>query len=274
MARISWHSAGDNVYETGVDRGVLYVGGLPGVPWNGLVSVEHGSSGAAVTPHYFNGVRFYNELANEEFYATITAFTYPDEFALCDGSSYDSYGIGFTEQDRQPFGLVYRTGVGDDLRGIASAYKLHVVYNATAIPSAGSAYESMGSDINLTNFAWNISTIPESFETFKPTAHLVLDSRKISPSAMEALEDGFYGTSSEDGRLLTLGEIVSTIVDKSGRLRIIPNTTSGIGVLIPMTGSEFGQQADLTGKTDKGIYTLTTDTRLSETGNLGLYTLE
>lgn len=193
MTRVKWDTVGTRFYETGVDRGVLYVPGEPaGVPWTGLISVQESPSGGEAKPHYIDGVKYLNVSSVEEFEATITAFTYPDEFAVCDGTAQARPGFYVTQQRRGSFGFAYRTLVGNDVEGAEHGYKIHLVYNALATPSArvnGTLSESP----EAANFEWNLTTKPIALTGYKRSAHFVLDSREIHPLTMKAIEDILYG---------------------------------------------------------------------------------
>jgi hypothetical protein len=174
MTRLNWDVVGERTFETGVDRGVLYVDGSDGVPWNGLISVSESPSGADLSEYYIDGIKYLQLLAGEEFTATIDAFTYPDEFASCDGTRSVGNGLFVTQQPRKGFSLSYRSQVGNDVDGISHGYKIHVVYNALAAPSARQR-NSLSDSIAPLNFSWQISTKPPRFAGYKPTAHLVID---------------------------------------------------------------------------------------------------
>lgn len=189
---IEWDKIGERKYETGTDRGVLYPKSAPGVPWNGLLAVRERSVGDATTPYYYDGQKYLNEPAPTDFEATIDAFTYPDEFEVCQGS--DSFEIGmFVSQQRQEeFGLSYRTMVGNDLEGSDHGYKVHLVYNALAVPSE-KAYASINGSVAPSTFSWAITTTPVEWTGLRPSAHLVADSTKVSPFGMTVLESILYG---------------------------------------------------------------------------------
>lgn len=204
MTKLVWDAPGERIFETGVDRGVLYVNGVA-VAWSGLVSVSETSVGGESTPYYLDGVKYLNLLSDTEFTATIEAFTYPDEFAQCDGTIEFDNGLFVTDQDREPFGLSYRSLIGNDIDGVEHGYKIHLVYGALASPSPVShttLNESPGAEI----FSWSISTTPETAEGFRPTAHYIIDSRKMSPEHLEYLEDILYG---RDGTAPLVAQIPS-----------------------------------------------------------------
>jgi hypothetical protein len=207
VPRITWGAVGERFFEVGVDRGVLYVDALDGVPWNGLVSVSESPTGAEAEPFYIDGVKYANHATAEEFEGTIEAYTYPDEFSLCEGTAPVSNGLFAAQQRKKAFGLCYRTLVGNDIDGLDHAYKLHLVYNAMVAPSErsnGSVAESIDPD----NFSWAFTTTPVRPRGYKPTAHFVIDSRDMSLHLRERIEDVLYGTDEDSPRLPSVAELV------------------------------------------------------------------
>lgn len=205
--RLDWDSVGERFFETGVDQGVLYVGTADGVPWNGLVSVSESPSGATLSEYYIDGIKYLQLLAAEEFVATIEAYTYPDEFNACDGVLSAGNGLSVTHQRRQSFSLSYRTKVGNDVNGIDLGYKIHVVYNALAAPSQRQ-HGSIGESIDPLHFSWQISTKPPDFAGFKPTAHMVIDSRDTPSDLLSQIEDILYGSTSSAPRIPSADELI------------------------------------------------------------------
>lgn len=230
MPKIIWNDAGSRYYEVGVDRGVLYVGTQPGVPWNGLISVEENSSGGDAKPFYQDGMKYLNLPAFEEFEATIQAFTYPDAFAPCDGSAQPRSGLFLSQQRRKPFGLSYRTKIGNDLSPNA-AYKLHLVYNALAAPSSRSN-STITADIDPSNFSWKITTKPPVMAEYRPTAHIVVDSRFTDPVVLDLLDDILYGNESDPARLPTMEELLETF-DTISTLTVTDNGDGTFTVTAP-----------------------------------------
>ena len=197
MSKIKWDETGKRFYETGVRNGVLYVmddtGAYPaGVPWNGLTSVTESPSGAEPTPLYADDAKYLTLMSAEEFGASIEAYTYPDEFAACDGSASIGTGVTIGQQSRKTFGLCYRTTVGNDIEGEAFGYKLHIIYGALASPSE-KAYQTINDSPEAITFSWEVSTTPVAVTGFKPTASLVIDSTKVAEAKMAALETVLYG---------------------------------------------------------------------------------
>lgn len=213
--RLTWDDAGKRLYETGVKQGVLYPqddnGAYPkGVAWNGLTAVTESPEGAEPTPLYADDIKYLNLLSTEEFKATVEAYTYPDEFAECDGSGSLVEGVTIGQQDRKTFGLSYRTSLGNDVKGNEYGYKLHIVYGCLAAPSE-KAYATVNDSPEAITFSWEVSTTPVNVTGFKPTASLVLDSVKLGADKMKAIEDVLYGSSAAEARLPLPDEIKSII---------------------------------------------------------------
>lgn len=197
MARLVWDKTGERFYETGVDRGVLYPiqeGGvyLKGVAWNGLVTVTESPSGAESNPIYADNIKYLNLISAEEFGATIEAYTYPDEFAECDGSASLATGVMIGQQSRKTFGLCYRTILGNDVDSNDHGYKLHLIYGCQASPSE-KGYSSVNDSPEAITFSWEVTTTPVNVEGFKPTACITIDSTKCDAEQLKALEDILYG---------------------------------------------------------------------------------
>ena len=195
---LEWDKTGEHVYETGVDRGVLYVmdanGAYPqGVAWNGLTSISESPSGAEANAIYADNIKYLNLFSAEEFGATIEAYTYPDEFALCDGSAALLTGVMIGQQPRKTFGLCYRTVVGNDVAGESYGYKIHIIYGAMASPSE-KAYQTINDSPEAITFSWELNTTPVNVTGHKPTATLVIDSTKTTEGKMTAIEKVLYGT--------------------------------------------------------------------------------
>ena len=200
MAKLVWDKTGDRLYETGVKNGVLYIptAGVysKGVAWNGLTAVTESPSGAEATALYANDTKYLSLMSTEEFGATIEAYTYPDEFAACDGSAELADGVMIGQQKRSTFGLCYKTTIGNDTEGNDHGYKLHIIYGAMAAPSE-KAYASINDSPEAITFSWEITTTPVNVTGAKPTASLVIDSTKADPSKLAALEDILYGKDGE-----------------------------------------------------------------------------
>ena len=200
MAKLVWDKTGDRLYETGVKNGVLYIptSGVysKGVAWNGLTAVTESPSGAEATALYADDTKYLSLMSTEEFGATIEAYTYPDEFAACDGSAELADGVMIGQQKRSTFGLCYKTTIGNDTDGNDHGYKLHIIYGALAKPSER-AYATINDSPEAITFSWEITTTPVNVTGAKPTASLVIDSTKADPSKLAALEDILYGKDGE-----------------------------------------------------------------------------
>lgn len=200
---LTWDQVGERLYETGVDKGVLYIPDNAGVyaagyAWNGLTTVTESPSGAGANPQYADNIKYLNLLSAEEFGGTIEAFTYPDEFAQCDGTAVPEAGVYLGQQGRHAFGLSYRTLVGSDVDGTDHGYKLHLVYGATASPSQ-KAFGTVNDSPSALAFSWDFTCLKVSVGRvngvdYKPVASLVIDSTKVDAGALGDLEDALYGT--------------------------------------------------------------------------------
>ena len=219
MSKLVWDQTGEHYYETGVKMGVLYPqsasGTYPkGVAWNGLTAVTESPSGAEATPLYADDTKYLNLYSAEEFGATIEAYTYPDEFAECDGSAEVATGVTIGQQKRKAFGLCYRTTIGNDTEGNDHGYKIHIIYGAMASPSE-KAYATINDSPEAITFSWEVTTTPVSVSGFKPTASVTIDSTKVDEAKLKQLEAILYGdngsSSTADARLPLPDEIVTLI---------------------------------------------------------------
>lgn len=214
-----WDAAGERLYETGVKKGVLYVQGddgeyPKGVAWNGLTGVTESPSGAEANAIYADDMKYLNLYSAEEFGATIEAYTYPDEFAECDGSAELTKGVNIGQQKRKAFGMCYRTVLGNDITGEDYGYKLHIIYGAMASPSE-KAYATINDSPEAITFSWEITTIPVNVAGLKPTASLVIDSTKADHTKLTTLETILYGSESIDPRL-PLPDEIKTLMTAGG----------------------------------------------------------
>ena len=196
-AKIKWDAVGEHLFETGVKNGVLYRQNVSGVydegyAWNGLISISESPSGAEATPLYADDIKYLNLMSAEDFGATIEAYTYPDAFAECDGSASIAEGVTIGQQARKPFGLCYRTTIGNDTDGNDHGYKLHIIYGCLASPSERS-YSTINDSPEAITFSWEIKTTPVAVTGAKPTACLTIDSTKVDASKLSALEVILYG---------------------------------------------------------------------------------
>ena len=215
MAKLIWDETGEKFFETGVRNGVLYPmdsnGAYPaGVVWNGLTGVTESPSGAEATPLYADDIKYLNLMSAEEFGATIEAYMYPDEFMLCDGSKSPATGITIGQQNRQTFGLAYKTVIGNDVEGNALGYKIHLVYGGLASPSEKS-YQTINDSPEAITFSWEVTTTPVPVTDNLPTATLVIDSRTTDETKLAALELILFGDASTDARLPLPNEIITLI---------------------------------------------------------------
>lgn len=215
MAKLVWDKTGERLYETGVKQGVLYpqaAGGTypKGVAWNGLTNITESPSGAEATALYADDIKYLNLVSAEELGGTIEAYTYPDEFAECDGSVALTEGVFIGQQDRKTFGLCYRTTLGNDVDSNGHGYKLHLIYGALAAPSE-KAYATINDSPEAITFSWEFKTTPVNVTGHKPTASLILDSTKVSETKMAALEKVLYGDGDTEARLPLPDEVVQIL---------------------------------------------------------------
>lgn len=215
MSKLVWDQSGKRLYETGVDHGVLYpiqTGGVysKGVAWNGLTAVTESPSGADVNDIYADNMKYLGLVGAEKFGATVEAYTYPDEFAECDGSVELVKGATIGQQNRKVFGMVYRTVIGNDVDGNEHGYKLHLIYGATAAPSE-KAYNTINEDPEAITFSWELSTTPVNVTGHKPTASLTIDSTKADPTKLAELEKILFGDTETEPRLPLPNEIAQLL---------------------------------------------------------------
>jgi len=213
MTKLLWDQTAERLYETGVKQGVVYPqvsGAYPlGHAWNGLTAVTESPSGAEASPLYADDIKYLNLISAEEYGSTIEAYTYPDEFADCDGSSEVAAGVRIGQQPRKPFGFCYKTALGNDVDYTDFGYKLHLVYGAMAAPSE-KAFATVNDSPEAITFSWEVTTTPVAVTGFKPTASLVIDSTKVDPAKLATLEDILYGTAVANP-YLPLPDAVATI---------------------------------------------------------------
>jgi hypothetical protein len=213
MVALTWDQVGERLYETGVDRGVLYLPDASGVyntgfAWNGLTTVTESPSGAEATAQYADNIKYLNMISAEEFGATIEAFTYPEEFGQCDGTELPAPGVALGQQGRKSFGLCYRTRVGNDIEGSDFGYKLHLLYGCQAAPSE-KAYATINDSPEAIAFSWEITTTPVPVTDYKPTSLIVVDSTVVDPTDLAALEDLLYGQAAVEAALPTPDAVIA-----------------------------------------------------------------
>lgn len=215
MAKLEWDQAGKRTYETGVDHGVLYPnvsGAYPkGVAWTGLISVTESPSGAEDNPLYADNMKYLNMKSAEEFGATIECYTYPDEWAACDGSAELAEGVVLGQQARQNFGLSYRTRIGNDAVGDSYGYKIHLIYGASASPSERN-YQTVNDSPEAATFSFEIATTPIPVTGFRPVSSLTIDSTKVDKAVIAQIEDILYGNTETEARL-PLPDEIKTILE-------------------------------------------------------------
>ena len=213
MSKIVWDAIGEHTFETGVRNGVLYLQGAEGtyntgVAWNGLTSVSESPEGAEPTDLYADDVKYLTLMSAENFKATIEAYTYPVEFEECDGSATIANGVVIGQQSRKPFGLCYRTSIGNDTDGNEHGYKLHIVYGCQASPSE-KQYSTINDSPEAITFSWEVNTTPVNVNGKKPTATLIIDSTKTDKAKLTALEAILYGSEQTEPRLPLPDEIAT-----------------------------------------------------------------
>lgn len=217
MSRLVWNAVGERLYETGVKQGVLYpqsTGGTypKGVAWNGLTAVNESPSGAEASPLYADDIKYLNLMSAEEYGFTIEAYTYPDEFAECNGEKELVPGVVAKQQKRTPFGFCWRTALGNDIDGEEHGYKLHIVYGAQAAPSEKD-YASINDSPEAMTLSWECTTTPVQISGMKPSAALEIDSTKVDSRKLKALENILYGSAeSESEARLPLPDEIATII--------------------------------------------------------------
>ena len=215
MAKIKWDETGEKIYETGVKNGVLYLPNetgeyVKGVAWNGLTAVTESPSGAESTPLYADDIKYVELFSAEEFGATLECYTYPDEFAECDGSAEVTPGVIIGQQNRKTFGLCYRTTLGNDVKGNEFGYKLHLIYGAKASPSEKS-YSTINDSPEAITFSYEITTTPVNVTGHKPTASLTINSTKVDASKLQQLEALLYGGESTEAKLPLPDEVINLL---------------------------------------------------------------
>lgn len=264
MAKLLWDQVGQHLYETGIDHGVLYLTSGAGIPWSGLTGVEEDFGGDASTPNYFDGIKSQDIPSFGDFSATLTAFTYPDEFLEFEGVASLGNGLFVDGQSSKTFGLSYRTLVGNDTDNTEHGYRIHLVYNLTAA-SDTTNYETFNDSPSPLEFNWKITGLPKEVSGYRPTAHLIIDSRFLNDSMLEGIEEIIYGNDIDNARLPTIDELIDIAASWDPR-SIVPQIISGLAQLIPGFG-------DLTPGVAPGLYYALPNTRLTETDVEGLYQL-
>ena len=214
MPKLEWDKSGEKLYETGVKNCALYVfrnnAYDKGIAWNGITGITESPSGAEASALYADDIKYLNLISNEDFGATLEAYTYPKEFEECDGTAEISKGVSIGQQNRKTFGLVYKTTLGNDVDGNSYGYKIHVIYGCLAAPSE-KAYASINDSPEAITFSWELSTTPVEVNGFKPTSTITIDSTKIDAEKLKKLEDKLYGSETGEATLLLPNEIMALL---------------------------------------------------------------
>lgn len=273
MAQLIWNEIGDRHFEVGIDRGVLFTYDERGVPWNGLISVTESPSGGEPTPYYLDGVKYLNVASRKEFSGTIEAFTYPEEFAEHEGWVILENGLAADEQKSRPFGLSYRTRIGNDVDGYEHGYKIHLIYNALAAPSE-SSYSTLGTEIDPLNFSWSFTTMTRKATSLgnvnlDPLSHVVIDSTKTNATQMRFIEEWIYGSTTHSPTMPSLGQIFDLFERPLVTLIIQSDPSTGI---TPLIASE-SVNGDLRGRLSEGLYVMADNSRLLEKSTPGFFIL-
>lgn len=274
MAQITWDATGTRFYETGVDRGVLYVQDAqgtyttPGVAWNGLTAVTESPTGAEANPMYADNIKYLNLMSTEEYGATIEAYTYPDQFAVCDGSATPTPGVTVGQQTRKTFGFAYRTQIGNDVSGTDFGYKLHLIYGALATPSE-KAYASVNDSPEALTFSWDITTTAIPVTGYKPTAKLTIDSTKVDATKLASFEAQLYGTAGVDP-VLPMPDDVIALLGTGAVTEVTPtmptyNSTTKVITIPTVTGVTY----KIGGVAKTGTVTITANTVVTAYPNKG-----
>jgi hypothetical protein len=229
VTRLTWDGNGQRYYHTGIDQGVLYVDGQPGVAWNGLTAVTRAPAGGTAKPYYVDGVKYSNNPVPEEYEATIQAYTYPIEFEQCDGSVQVRPGMFLSGQRRKQFGFSYRTLVGNDLS--QKDYQINLVYGATAEPTTR-GHKAINDVTQVTEFMWKITTMPPAVTGYRNGAHITIDSRYTDPQALLGIEEIIYGTDEASPRLPNYQELLD-LYDSGNLLTVTDNGNGTVTYTAP-----------------------------------------
>lgn len=265
MTRVKWDQPGERLYEAGTDRGMLYEPGGTGVVWNGIVGVDE-LVNSSITPIHFDGVKIDDIVSVGDFAATLRAFTYPEEFLRYEGMLEDQTGVFLDDQPPQRFHLAYRTLEGNDLNPLGSSYKIHILYNLTALVSQRS-YTTVGDDPSAMEFQWDLTGIPENAGGNRPTVHLILDQKKLPDQLVSDIEDILYGTEETDPALPSLNALLSYI--RAWDRLIITDNQDGTwtafareeGVIVMLDDTTFEINSDTAIYSDEYTYTISSSNK-------------
>lgn len=230
MTKINWDADGTRFYEAGVDRGVLYIGGQPGVAWNGLKTISKNPSGGDTKSFFVDGVKYLQASTAEDYDVTIEAYTYPLEFEVCDGTAQTKPGLFLTQQRRKPFSLCYRTNVGNDQTNVY-AYKLHIVYDALAAPTIRK-HKTHNETPDSIDFMWKVTSVPSAMPGYRRTGHVIIDSRYANPGILALIESVLYGTDTNAPRLPELPELTA-LFDSVLDLTVVDNGDGTFTATLP-----------------------------------------
>lgn len=275
MAKLEWNRPGSRLFEGGIDQAVLFVDGGPGIPWSGLIGLSNKANGGERRDVYIDGVKANSEATIEEYLGTLEAYFYPDAFEACDGLGYDLDGlVRVGQQPRKPFHLAYRSWVGNDIDGLQSDYKIHLLYNLQVMPSQRKN-RTMSRDIELQTFSWDVVSIPEEVPGFLPTSHLIFESSKLYPKILLDLEEIIFGGYYTNSRMPMPTEVVNIVADYLPvRLTQNPSTTTNRGLHshVVLDVRDPNLEGDLI-LMRNNLYRRPTSTRLFEMAT-GLFTLQ
>lgn len=267
MVALTWDTVGNHVYETGVDKGVLFIPDSNGnyinaFAWNGLTKVTEKPVGGTTTPLYADNTRYLNLVSTEYFGCDLAAYTYPDAWGACDGTAEPEAGVAVGQQSRKTFGFCYRTRVGDDLAGTDKGYKLHLVWGCTAAPSQ-KAWTTINDSPTANEFSWSVTCVPVNATGYKPTSTLVIDSTKVNASALATLEQTLYGTSGVNGRLPLPDEVLAMFagtVTAATPTAPTYNNTTHVVTIPAITGLQYYKVVSGVATLVTGTVTITVDT--------------
>lgn len=273
MSVLVWDGTGERLYETGVDRGVLFqideAGDyVDGVAWNGLTAVTDSPTGAESNKQYADNITYLNLISAEEFGCTIEAFTYPDEFGQNDGTATPTPGVSLGQQRRRSFGFCWRTRLGNDVEGTDYGYKLHLAWGCLAAPSE-KAYATINDSPEAITFSWEVTTTPVAVgvvggNEYKPTAKITIDSTKVDPVKLAALEAMLYGTVGTDPEMPSPADVItmmSSTLTSATPAAPTYNSTTDIITIPNTTGVEYLVAGVVVPAGDFGPITTNTEVR-------------